>query len=99
MSAIEVEPDRVGDPGISRDSVVLTVGVDPSDVRRKKEEVTAARFREALLQAVQTLVSRGARIESQSGYSAIVLKKRWIGGNKRLLVSLDTSGYAHVHKI
>ena len=98
MSTIAPEPDFVPDPGVSGDPV-LTAVVDAGDVRRKMEAVTAVLFRGALLQAVQTQVSRGARIESQSGYSAILRKKRWTGGEKRLLISLDSSGDAHVHKV
>ena len=90
MSALE--SGFVVDPGVH----VILPGAPRPDQR---EELKAAAFREVLLQAVHTLVSQGALLESQSGYSAIVRKKRWFGGYKRLLVSLDSWGYAHVHKI
>ena len=86
------ESGFVVDPGVH---FVLTGAPRPD----QREQLKAAASREALLQAVHTLVSHGARLESQSAYSAIVRKKRWFGGYKRLLVSLDAWGYAHVHKI
>ena len=101
MSAIAVESEFVVDPGVRLDPVVLTVVVDPTEVQRQKEEVTAALFREAVSQAVRTLVSQGARVEFQTDYSAIVLMKRrgLIGGYKRRVVSIDSWGYTHVEKL